>query len=101
MRTVDPRSLRGRLRDLGSACCELVFTAGNRLQCSTFLGEQTHDVAAGAVIASEAGCGFATIDGRILSTAEFVAETPVRTPTFIAPPMRLAALVASARRYPS
>ena len=32
--------------------------------------------------------------------AEFVAQTPVKVPTFIAPPMRLKALVASARRYP-
>lgn len=99
MRAVDPRSLKGRLRDIGSACCELVFTAANRLQCCTFLGEQTHDVAAGSVIVSEAGCGFATIDGRYLTPSEFVAETPVRTPTFIAPPNRLKALVASARRY--
>ncbi len=38
-----------------------------------FLGEHTHDVAAGAVIASQAGCGFATIDGRILTPAEFLA----------------------------
>lgn len=100
MRAVDPRSLTGRLRDIGSACCELVFVAANRLQCCTFLGEQTHDVAAGAVIVSESGCGFATIDGRHLSPAEFVAETPVRVPTFIAPPKRLDALVKSARRYP-
>src|SRR4051794_36417582 len=53
MRAVDPRSLKGRLRDIGSACCELVFTACNRLQCCTFLGEQAHDVAAGSVIVSE------------------------------------------------
>ncbi len=99
MRAVDPRSLKGRLRDIGSACCELVFTAGNRLQCSTFLGEQAHDVAAGSVIVSEAGCGFATIDGRYLTAAEFVAETPVSVPTFVAPPNRLAALVATGRRY--
>src|SRR4051812_40508472 len=87
MRTVDPRSLPGRLRDLGSACCEQVFTASSRLQACTFLGEATHDVAAGAVIAAEAGCTFATLDGRPLSLAEFVAETPVRIPTFIAPPL--------------
>ena len=49
-------SLTGRLRDLGSACCEQVFVAANRLQACTFLGEATHDVAAGVVIASEAGC---------------------------------------------
>ena len=99
MRAVDPRSLTGRLRDIGSACCELVFLASNRLQCCTFLGEHAHDVAAGSVIVREAGCGFATIDGRNLTAAEFVAETPVTIPTFIAPPMRLKALVASARRY--
>ncbi len=101
MRTVDPRSLKGRLRDIGSACCELVFVASNRLQCCTFLGEHAHDVAAGAVIVSEAGCGFATIEGQTLTPAEFVAQTPVSVPTFIAPPMRLKALVASARRYPA
>lgn len=100
MRTVDPRSLKGRLRDLGSACTEQVFLAANRLQCCAFLGEQTHDVAAGAVIVREAGCGFATIDGRYLTAAEFVAETPVKVPTFVAPPKRLAAVLASARRYP-
>ncbi len=100
MRTVDPRSLKGRLRDIGSACTELMFLAANRLQCCTFLGEQAHDVAAGSVIVREAGCEFATIDGRRLSAAEFVAETPVKVPTFIAPPKRLAALLATARRYP-
>ena len=99
MRSVDPRSVKGRLRDIGSACCELVFTACNRLQCCTFLGEHTHDVAAGAVIVSEAGCSFMTIDGRIMTAAEFVAETPVQVPTFIAPPRRLAAISKSARRY--
>jgi myo-inositol-1(or 4)-monophosphatase len=99
MRAVDPRSVRGRLRDLGSACCELAFVAGNRLQAATFLGEQAHDVAAGSVLAAEAGCRFATLDGRPLTPAEFVAQTPVRVPTFVAPPGRLAALLASARRY--
>ena len=98
MRTIDPRSVPGRLRDLGSACCELAFTACGRLVACTFLGEQTHDVAAGAVIAAEAGCRFGTIAGRHLSLAEMVAETPVAVPTFIAPPGRLAALMAMARR---
>jgi myo-inositol-1(or 4)-monophosphatase len=50
------------------------------------------------VIAAEAGCRFGTIDGRILSPAEFVAETPVCVPTFVAPPRRLKALMATARR---
>lgn len=98
LRAVDPRSLPGRLRDIGSACSEQVFLAGNRLQACTFLGEATHDVAAGALIVSEAGCRIGTIDGRLLSPAEFVAETPVRVPTFLAPPRRLAALMAMARR---
>ena len=53
---VDPRSLPGRLRDLGSACCEQVFVAADRLQACTFLGEAAHDIAAGVVISSEAGC---------------------------------------------
>ena len=52
LRAVDPRSLPGRLRDLGSACCEQVFVAANRMSACTFLGEQPHDVAAGAVLIS-------------------------------------------------
>jgi myo-inositol-1(or 4)-monophosphatase len=100
LRVLDPRSLPGRLRDLGSACCEAVFTASNRLQACTFLGEATHDVAAGAVIAAEAGCAFGTLDGRVLTPAGFVAATPIRTPTFVAPPRRLKALTTAARRLP-
>jgi myo-inositol-1(or 4)-monophosphatase len=99
LRTVDPRTLPGRLRDLGSACCEQAFVACGRLVACTFLGEQTHDVAAGAVITSEAGARFATIDGEHLTTAQFVARTPVAKPTFVAPPGRLEALLAVARRF--
>lgn len=98
LRALDPRTLPGRLRDLGSACCEQVFTAMGRMAAATFLGEQTHDVAAGAVITWEAGCRIGTIDGRLLSPSEFVAETPVRVPTFVAAPKRLALLMAQARR---
>ncbi|HEV3167440.1 MAG TPA: inositol monophosphatase family protein [Isosphaeraceae bacterium] len=98
LRVVDTRSLPGRLRDLGTACCELAFLAADRLQACTFLGEAAHDVAAGALIVAEAGCHIGTIDGRLLSPAEFVAETPVACPTFIAAPRRLAALMAKARR---
>jgi myo-inositol-1(or 4)-monophosphatase len=98
MRAVDPRTVPGRLRDLGSACCELVFTASGRLAASTFLGEAAHDVSAGIVIASEAGCAIGTIDGRRLTPAEMVAETPVAVPTFVAPPRRLAALMGRTRR---
>jgi myo-inositol-1(or 4)-monophosphatase len=97
LRAVDTRSLPGRLRDLGSACCEQTFVAANRLKATTMLGEQAHDVAAGVVIAAEAGCQFATIAGERLSPAEMVRRTPVATPTFIAPPMRLKALLATAR----
>lgn len=100
LRALDPRSLPGRLRDLGSACCELAFTAMGRLAATTFLGEKAHDVAAGAVITSEAGCRFGTLDGRLLTPAEFVAGTPVTVPTFVAAPRRLAALMAGARRLP-
>lgn len=100
LRTLDPRSLPGRLRDLGSACCEAVFVASNRLQACTYLGEGLHDVAAGTVIAAEAGCVFGTADGRALTPAEFVAETPVRAVTFVAPPRRLQALMACARPLP-
>jgi myo-inositol-1(or 4)-monophosphatase len=98
MRTVDPRSMPGRLRDLGSACCEQAFVAANRLQACTFMGEATHDVAAGSIIAAEAGCRFGTIDGQILTPAQFVAQTPVIIPTFIAAPRRLAALMRMAKR---
>jgi fructose-1,6-bisphosphatase/inositol monophosphatase family enzyme len=100
LRAIDPRSLPGRLRDLGSACCEAVFVACNRLQACTFMGEGQHDIAAGAVIAVEAGCAIGTINGRILTPAEFVAETPVCTPTFLAPPRRLEALMAVAQFLP-
>jgi fructose-1,6-bisphosphatase/inositol monophosphatase family enzyme len=98
LRVVDPRTIPGRLRDLGSACSELAFLAAGRLQACTFLGEATHDVAAGALIAAEAGCEFATIGGKHLSLAEFVAQTPVQVPTFIAPHHRLEWLVKHARR---
>jgi myo-inositol-1(or 4)-monophosphatase len=97
LRAVDPRSLPGRLRDLGSACCEQTFLAANRLQATTFLGEQAHDLAAGVVITSEAGCRCGTIRGESLSPAEMVRRTPVTVPTFVAAPRRLAALMATAR----
>lgn len=97
LRSIDTRTLPGRLRDLGSACCEITFTACNRLQACTFLGEATHDVAAGVVIAAEAGCAFGTIDGRVLTPAQMVAETPVKVPTFVASPGRLKALMKMAR----
>jgi myo-inositol-1(or 4)-monophosphatase len=101
MRTVDPRSVTGRLRDLGSACCEQVFVAADRLQACVFLGEQTHDVAAGVVISSEAGCEFGALGGERLSPAEMVRRTPVAAPTFVAPPRRLAAILRDARLYPT
>ncbi len=97
LRVVDPRSLPGRLRDLGSACCEQAFVAANRLTATTLLGEHTHDIAAGVVIASEAGCHFGTIAGELLSPAEMVRRTPITCPTFVAPPHRLAALLRMAR----
>lgn len=98
LRALDLRTVPGRLRDLGSACCELAFTAMGRFTAATFLGEHTHDLAAGAVISAEAGCRFGTIDGRVLTGAEFATETPVKLPTFVAPPNRLAWLMAHARR---
>jgi fructose-1,6-bisphosphatase/inositol monophosphatase family enzyme len=97
LRAVDPRSLPGRLRDLGSACCEQTFVAANRLQASILLGEHEHDVAAGVVIAGEAGCQFANLTGERLSPAEMIRRTPITTPTFVAAPNRLAALLAMAR----
>jgi myo-inositol-1(or 4)-monophosphatase len=97
LRAVDPRSLPGRLRDLGSACCEQAFVAANRLQATTLLGEAAHDIAAGVVIAREAGCQFGTITGEQLTAAEMVRRTPITCPTFVAPPQRLAALMAMAK----
>jgi myo-inositol-1(or 4)-monophosphatase len=100
LRIIDPRSLIGRLRDLGSACCEQVFVAANRLQACTFLGEGAHDIAAGVVIASEAGCVFGTLGGERLDPTEMVRRTPIPTPTFVAPPRRLEALWRMARPLP-
>ncbi|HEU5118508.1 MAG TPA: inositol monophosphatase family protein [Isosphaeraceae bacterium] len=98
LRVLDPRTIPGRIRDLGSACCELVFASCGRLRAAIFLGEQAHDLAAGVVIASEAGCRFGTMDGRALSGREFVEETPVKVPTIIAPPKRLDRLSKTVRR---
>lgn len=100
MRAIDPRSVPGRLRDLGSACCEQVFLAAGRLKACVFLGEQAHDVAAGSVIASEAGCAFGTLRDGPIDTSDFVARTPVPVPTFLASPRRLDALLKMAREYP-
>ena len=83
LRAVDPRSLPGRLRDL-EGCCEQTFVAANRLSATTLLGEHAHDIAAGVVITSEAGCHFGTITGEILSPAEMVRRTPITCPTFVA-----------------
>ena len=79
------------------ACCEQTFVAANRLQATTFLGEQAHDIAAGIVIATEAGCQIATIAGERLTPTEMVRRTPISVPTFIAPPQRLDALLACAK----
>ncbi len=65
------------------------------------MGEQAHDLAAGAVIASEAGCHFGTLDGALLKPAEFVANTPVSYPTIIAPENRLKRLVEQVRKLPT
>lgn len=100
LRVIDPRSLPGRLRDLGTACCEQVFVAASRLQACTFLGEAPHDIAAGVVISSEAGCVFGTLSGDRLSAAEMVRRTPISTPTFVAPPRRLEVLMRLARLLP-
>jgi myo-inositol-1(or 4)-monophosphatase len=90
----------GRIRDLGSACCEQVFVAANRLQACTLLGEGTHDIAAGVVVSSEAGCAFGTLGGERFDPAEMVRRTPIATPTFVAPPRRLEALQRMARPLP-
>jgi fructose-1,6-bisphosphatase/inositol monophosphatase family enzyme len=97
LRAVDPRSIPGRLRDLGSACCEQSFVASNRLQASILLGEHEHDIAAGIVITSEAGCAFGNLAGESLTPAEMIRRTPIKTPTFVAAPERLIALQAMAR----
>jgi myo-inositol-1(or 4)-monophosphatase len=100
LRHLDPRTIPGRIRDMGSACCELAFVSCGRTRAAVFLGEQTHDLAAGAVIAAEAGCWFGTIEGAMLSLGAFVTQTPVRVPTFIAPPNRLDKLITSVRPLP-
>jgi myo-inositol-1(or 4)-monophosphatase len=97
MRAIDPRTLPGRLRDLGSACCEQTFVAANRLQATTLMGEQAHDIAAGVVIAGEAGCHFGTLAGERLTPSEMVRRTPITCPTFVAPPRRLETLMSMAR----
>ncbi len=97
LRSLDLRTVPGRIRDLGSACTELAFVSCGRLRAAIFQGEQAHDLAAGAVIASEAGCRFGPIDGPVLSPSEFVAKTPVRVPTIIAPPQRFERLRADVR----
>jgi myo-inositol-1(or 4)-monophosphatase len=96
-RSLDTRTLPGRLRTMGSACCELAFTAAGRFVCTTFRGELRHDVMAGAVITGEAGCEFGRVDGRKLTAKEFVQETPIEVPTFIAPPKRLKWLMENVR----
>jgi myo-inositol-1(or 4)-monophosphatase len=97
IRAVDLRTIPGKLRDLGSACTELAFLASGRLVTNVFLGEAAHDLAAGIVITTEAGCRAGTIDGALLTPAEVVARTPVSRPLFIAPPRRLDSLLKSAR----
>ena len=96
-RALDTRTLPGRLRTMGSACCELAFTACGRFVCTTFRGELRHDLMAGAVITGEAGCEFGRVDGRKLTPEEFVGETPIEVPTFIAPPKRLKWLMENVR----
>lgn len=98
LRTLDPRSAPGRLRDLGSACCEMAFLASGRLKLSIFQGEHAHDVAAGTVLLSETGCAFRRFDGEWLTAREFVARTPVPSPTLLGTPGRLEALAGRLRR---
>ncbi|GIW89401.1 MAG: hypothetical protein KatS3mg108_3725 [Isosphaeraceae bacterium] len=101
LRTIDPRSIPGRIRDIGSACCELAFVTSGRVRACVFLGEQTHDLAAGAVMAAEAGCWFARLNGEMLTLGGFVASTPIRIPTLIAPPRRLERLLRTLKPLPS
>lgn len=100
LRRLDSRTIPGRLRDLGSACCELTFLASRRLQACVFLGEHLHDVAAGALIAAEAGCSFGSQSRPRMTAAEFLAATPVVEPAFIAPPKRLDVLLSQAHALP-
>lgn len=99
LRRIDPRSVPGRLRDFGSACCDQAFLAGGRLRASVFLGEHAHDLAAGLVLVSEAGGAFATPDGEELTATDVLARTPLREPVIMAPPRRLAALAGRFRRF--
>lgn len=99
LRKIDPRTVPGRLRDFGSACCDQAFLAGGRLRASIFLGEHAHDLAAGSILVAEAGGRFATIEGESLSAADVLARTPLRQPIIMAPPRRLAALAGQFRRF--
>ncbi len=100
LRAIDTRTLPGRLRDLGSACCEQTFVAANRLQATTMLGRTDARYRRRCRHRQrEAGCGFATLTGERLSPAEMVRRTPITVPTFIAPPRRLEALLAMARSF--
>ncbi len=99
MRVLDPRSIPGRLRNLGSSCCEQAFLGGGRTKAMILQGEHAHDLAAGLVLVTEAGCRIGTLDGQHLGAAELIARTPVRTPTFLAPPRRLATLMERVKRF--
>ena len=61
------------------------------------MGEHDHDIAAGIVITGEAGCQFGNLAGERLTASEMIRRTPIKTPTFIAPPKRLAALQSMAK----
>jgi myo-inositol-1(or 4)-monophosphatase len=61
------------------------------------MGEAEHDLAAGALIAWEAGARIARVGGARPSLAEFVAETPVSVPTVVAAPRRLESIMAEIR----
>ena len=63
------------------------------------VGEHEHDIAAGVVITSEAGCEFGNLAGERLTPAEMIRRTPIKVPTFIAAPKRLVALQSMARPF--
>lgn len=61
-----PRALR--IRMLGSAAVDLALIADSALGASITLGNQTWDMAAGAIIASEAGAHVTDLDGTTHTT---------------------------------
>jgi myo-inositol-1(or 4)-monophosphatase len=75
-----------RVRMLGSAATDLVWTAVGRLDASVLLSNKPWDTAAGVVIAREAGVEVVDADGALhdLHSARTIAATPAILPDLLA-----------------